>query len=187
MGNLDRTFETERLHLRFFTEDDAADVFDYAKSDKIGPMAGWKPHATIEDSRGALKYFMGGSTLAIVPKDCGRVKGTMSLMTESRPEREADFEIGYVLAESHWGRGLAAEAAWPVIEYAFEEKGAKAVNAGHFSSNTQSRRVIEKLGFRFVKVVEKAFTLYDGQVLDEVLYRMTKEDYLAIKASRSSL
>ena len=186
MGNLERSFETERLYLRPFTEDDAEDVFAYCKNPKVGPMAGWKPHETPEDSKGALRHFMKGDTLAIVPKDCGRVKGTMTLMSSDIEKRGADYEIGYVVAEDCWGRGYAAEAAWPVIEYAFEEKGAAAINVGHFHDNMQSKRVIEKLGFCYIETLENAYTLYTGEVKHEVLYRMTRDDYDAIKSQRSS-
>ena len=35
--------ETERLILRPFTEEDAADLYEYARDPRVGPPAGWKP------------------------------------------------------------------------------------------------------------------------------------------------
>ncbi len=42
--------ETERLILRPWHEDDAESLFKYAKDPAIGPVAGWMPHGSVEDS-----------------------------------------------------------------------------------------------------------------------------------------
>ncbi len=60
-------------------------------------------------------------------------------------------EIGYVLSKDYWGRGLMPEAVRRVIAFCFEEQGLDALTVGHFSKNSQSRRVIEKCGFSFVR------------------------------------
>ena len=35
---------TERLILRPWEDGDAADLYQYAKDERVGPMAGWAPH-----------------------------------------------------------------------------------------------------------------------------------------------
>ena len=65
-----------------------------------------------------------------------------------RPE-ENIFEIGFHLRRSHWGNGYAGEAAQAVIEYAFSSLAAKALFAGHHPENEASKRLLEKLGFRY--------------------------------------
>ena len=42
-----KKLETRRLILREWRETDADDLYAYAKSDKVGPMCGWKPHKDI--------------------------------------------------------------------------------------------------------------------------------------------
>jgi ribosomal-protein-alanine N-acetyltransferase len=68
-----------------------------------------------------------------------------------RPYRLEDrvYELGFHLLPSHWGRGLATEAASAVVAFAFGEIGAAALFAGHHPDNAVSRHVLEKLGFRF--------------------------------------
>jgi len=68
-----------------------------------------------------------------------------------RPYRTEDriYEIGVHLRPAYWGIGLAQEAARAVITYAFETLGAKALFAGHHPANAASRKLLEKLGFRF--------------------------------------
>ena len=46
-----KTIETERLILREWTLDDAAEMYEYAKNPLVGPTAGWKPHESIDESR----------------------------------------------------------------------------------------------------------------------------------------
>jgi RimJ/RimL family protein N-acetyltransferase len=65
-----------------------------------------------------------------------------------RPEEKV-FEVGFHLRPECWGKGLAAEAANGIIKFAFEELDAHALFAGHHPANVGSKRVLEKLGFRF--------------------------------------
>ena len=68
-----------------------------------------------------------------------------------RPYKPQDkiHELGYHLRRQYWGMGLAEEAGRAVVNFAFENLGAKALFAGHHPQNLTSRRVLEKLGFRF--------------------------------------
>jgi len=70
-----------------------------------------------------------------------------------RPYRlEAQFyELGIHFRPAYWGRGLAQEAGRSLIKYAFKTLGAKALFAGHHPKNVASKRVLEKLGFRFTR------------------------------------
>ncbi|MDC7219799.1 MAG: hypothetical protein PQJ59_07655 [Spirochaetales bacterium] len=49
--------ETERLRLRNWTLADSEDVFDYAKSDLVGPNAGWLPHKSEDESKVVVHYY----------------------------------------------------------------------------------------------------------------------------------
>jgi ribosomal-protein-alanine N-acetyltransferase len=66
-----------------------------------------------------------------------------------RPEQQMP-ELGFHLRPKFWGRGLAVEAARAVIAYAFGSLGAKSLSAGHHPQNLASKKVLEKLGFRFM-------------------------------------
>ena len=43
-------FKTERLILRPWKESDAECLYHFAKNPKIGPIAGWPPHKSVEES-----------------------------------------------------------------------------------------------------------------------------------------
>jgi RimJ/RimL family protein N-acetyltransferase len=58
-------------------------------------------------------------------------------------------ELGFHLRPKFWGQGLAMEAARAVIPFAFETIGAKGLSAGHHQGNVNSKKVLERLGFRY--------------------------------------
>jgi len=59
------------------------------------------------------------------------------------------FELGYHLCPQFWGKRLATEAAQSVISHAFGTLGLKHLFAGHHPDNVVSKRILEKLGFRY--------------------------------------
>jgi RimJ/RimL family protein N-acetyltransferase len=65
-----------------------------------------------------------------------------------RPE-EKICELGFHLRPAYWDKGFAAEAAQAVIKHAYESLRAKGLFAGHSPENLASRKVLQKLGFRF--------------------------------------
>ena len=72
--------ETERLILRPFTQNDAEDVFDYAKDPRVGPIAGWQPHRDVEESREIIRtVFSRDGVSAMLDTD------NLNLVEFSRP------------------------------------------------------------------------------------------------------
>jgi len=68
-----------------------------------------------------------------------------------RPDRfdEGGQELGYRLARSAWGRGLATEGAMAVIEHGFTRVGASKITARTLAANERSQRVMRKCGLGF--------------------------------------
>lgn len=150
--------ETPRLILRPWRESDLADFYEYASVDGVGQMAGWLPHKSLEESKTILGYFIRDKkTLALELKENGKVIGSIGLEERDEhidvPDNNIGRELGYVLSKAYWGRGLMPEAVQAVIAYCFHELDFDYLTCGHFVWNDQSRRVIEKCGFRYVKNV----------------------------------
>jgi RimJ/RimL family protein N-acetyltransferase len=61
------------------------------------------------------------------------------------------FELGYHFLPRYWGKGLATEAARAVVAYAFGTLGLTSIFAGHHPNNIISRRILEKLGFQYLR------------------------------------
>lgn len=176
------TIQTKRLLLREWTFDDTEDMYRYASSSKVGPMAGWPPHENIEVSRKIIESFINGNEVwAIEEKESGKVIGSVGLHASKKGDVPYDRELGYVLAEDKWGQGLIPEAVHAVIRYAFDVMHIDCLVVSHFPFNTQSKRVIEKSGFRYLKKIEKSWERFDGEILDEEVYLMTADDYAGLK------
>lgn len=151
------TLETERLILRPWRETDLNDFYEYASVSGVGEMAGWPHHKSIEESKKVLDSFLSErNVFAVVFKENAKVIGSLGFHSSWANNDETyralrQKEIGYVLSRDYWGLGLMPEAVTKAIEYAFGTLKLEAVAIGHFQANNQSRRVIEKCGFHFVK------------------------------------
>ncbi|MBN2393265.1 MAG: GNAT family N-acetyltransferase [Anaerolineae bacterium] len=91
-----------------------------------------------------------------------------------RPYRDEQsvYEIGFHLRRAYWSQGLAVEAAWAVMEYAFHQLKATVLSAGHHPANVASRRVLEKLGFQYTHD-----EFYPPTGLQHPTYRLTAEEF----------
>lgn len=65
-------------------------------------------------------------------------------------ERPGEAEIGWIINKAYWGHGYAAEAARAAMDYAASRLGVRRFVAHCDAGNEASRRVMEKLGMRFV-------------------------------------
>lgn len=171
--------ETKRLILRPINLKDQADIFAYAKDPQVGPSAGWEPHKTIKDSVDFINYcikkreYGQPGVFAIIFKENFKLVGTI----EIHSFREIKGEIGFVLHPDYWNKGIATEASKAVIVYGFELLNLKRLQYCHFPDNIKSKRVCEKLEFTYEGVLRNKYHLYDGTVLDDVVYSITNQDY----------
>ena len=53
--------QTERLILRKWTEADADSLYEYAKDPAVGPIAGWPPHQSKEESLDVIRNVLNGA------------------------------------------------------------------------------------------------------------------------------
>lgn len=171
--------QTKRLILKPINLDDAEAVFEYAKHSKVGPNAGWKPHTDISESIKFIEYcikkreFGQPGNYAIHHKEDNKMIGTI----EVHSFKGHKGEVGFVLHPDYWNKGIMTEAAKMLIVYAFEILQLKRLSYNHFMFNDRSKRVCEKLGFKFEGVLRKKFMMYDGTYIDEAVYSLTDDDY----------
>lgn len=96
----------------------------------------------------------------------------------SRSGTSAEIEILYGIAPSHWGQGLATEAARAVLHYGFEELRLSRIIGGADVPNVASLRVLEKLGMTYI---QRNRTDY-GEV---EYFALTREEF--VKSTREGL
>lgn len=146
--------ETERLILRPWADTDAEALFKYASNRDIGPIAGWLPHTSVENSLEIIRtVFAAPETYAVVLKDTDEPVGSCGIMfsnsLHSAEMEQNEAEIGYWIGKPYWGQGLIPEAVMALLSRCFDDLTLDAVWCGYYEGNTKSKRVIEKCGFRF--------------------------------------
>lgn len=145
--------ETERLLLRKWTKTDADSLFRYASNPEVGPIAGWPPHKSVEESKDIIKnVFNGAECYAICEKENNIAIGAVELKLNGHTDmtkRDDECELGYWLGQPFWGRGYMLEAARELLRHGFEELGMTTIWCGYYDGNVKSKRVQEKLGFVF--------------------------------------
>jgi len=164
--------ETARLRFRRLTPDDAANLFELdADPEVMRYLTGGAgtPLELIEskvlpamlhayDSHGGLGWWAAEAAVS------GEFLGWFGL----HPPDDAapsDLELGYRLRRAAWGKGLATEGSRALLDRAFRDFGAARVFARTYEANIASRRVMEKLGMRFVRafhVVSPESGTYDA-------------------------
>lgn len=155
---INRHIKTERLLLRPWREEDAENLYEYAKDPLVGPPAGWPPHSSVEESHRIIQEILSHpETYAVCLREDGRAIGSISLKfgeNTDLTERTDACELGYWIARPFWGRGLIPEAAEALLRHAFLELGMNAVLCGYYEGNEKSHRVQEKLGFIYHHTAE---------------------------------
>ena len=171
--------ETERLILRPWDESDAAECYKYAGDPRVGPVAGWPPHESVDDSRRIIREVLTGpETYAVVLKETGFPVGSVGLKRGDLAEAEDEAELGYWLGVPYWGKGIIPEAAARLLRHAFEDLQLGRVWCGYYEGNERSRRVQEKLGFRYARTTEDAPVPQMGETRRGYVNLMTREDWL---------
>lgn len=81
-----------------------------------------------------------------------------------------EVEIAYLLAKTHWGKGLATEGAREGLKYGFEILGLERIIGLVHPENIASQRVLEKLGLTFNNEAEYFGMSVYRYVIDAPLY-----------------
>ena len=175
------TLRTDRLLLRPFQLTDADDVYAYAHDAEWGR---YLPVPSPYEYRHAVE-FVARSVLA--PRDThpvfaiclsGRCVGGINIRIDTS---RGTGEIGYSIARAHWGKGLTAEAARAVMDWAFNEFDLAKITAMADQVNTRSSRVMEKLGMRRDGLLrsERPSDADPGARQDMVVYSVLRDEWQA--------
>ncbi|NJC82695.1 GNAT family N-acetyltransferase [Planosporangium mesophilum] len=171
---------TSRLLLREFSESDLDAVHAYAADPEVTRFMDWGPNSP-EDTAAFLAEVRqdrqaaprSAYTLAVVVHATGDLVGAIHLEETSRAHRRG--EMGYVLAQPHWRRGYATEAAAAILRFGFDEVGLRKITATCDPDNVASARVLEKIGMQ-----------YEGHLRQHLLIRGQWRDRLAFAALSST-
>ncbi|MBR3966060.1 MAG: GNAT family N-acetyltransferase [Clostridia bacterium] len=177
--------ETKRLILRPWCEDDAEELYKYARDPEVGPPAGWPPHTSVENSLEIIRTVLSATeTYAVCLKENGKPIGSIGLHRNDLAEKDDEYELGYWIGKPFWGQGFIPEASREMLRYAFEELGMNRIWCGYYDGNEKSRRVQEKLGFVYHHTTEGLEVGQMNEIRTGHSNLMTKERYQKVELFR---
>jgi len=150
-------YQTERLLLRQFSEDDAPFVLTLLNEPSFLRYIGDKKIRTLAD---AQQYILNGPVasyerhgfglLLVELKESHTPIGMCGLL---KREELPDPDIGFAFLPAFWNKGFAFEAATAVLKDARERLELERILAITSLDNEASIMLLERLGFKFDKVV----------------------------------
>ena len=177
--------ETERLIIKPYCLDDIDDLYKIYSDEKVMAFIpeGVMSYEWVKDLiQWMVDFCYEKNTpeniikfgVSLVDKEKKKVIGWCGLGSlDCNPE---DVEIFYGLSSEYWGQGLATEAVKAMLSYGFNAIGLKRIIAVINPENYASKKVIEKNGMKFEKILnvdDIHFSGYDG----ELYYVLTKDEY----------
>lgn len=179
--------ETERMVLRELTAADVGEVFRLTNDPAVMRYINGGRPTSLEEVRAKImpKYlqryvrFDGQGNWAAIGRESGEFLGLFNFRPDA-VDAVDDFELGYRLHRSAWGRGLATEGALALVRTGFTELGLNRAWAQTMTVNTGSRRVMERAGLRYVRTfhTEWADGPIEGSEHGDVEYAITKQQWL---------
>ncbi len=153
---METMFETSRLLVRKFREEDARPLYENHRDAEVRK---WFPNECYADEAEALDaiHFYadcvdGGRlpfVLAVELKETGELIGDTGISeVDGHPE---ETEIGYCVGEKYRGKGYASELLEAISGFVFSRFGVRKIYGRVVHGNGASARVLEKSGYRFVK------------------------------------
>ncbi len=150
--------DTERLHLRPFTEGDVAAFFALGSDPEVIRFVSPNPLVSLAQAEAMLHAAplhdyarYGYGRLAVVEKGGSEVIGFCGL--KYLPDL-AEIDLGYRFLPSHWGKGYASESALAVLDHARTVLGLARIIGLADPANTASTKVLRKLGMRFERLID---------------------------------
>lgn len=139
------------------TLEDAAFIVELLNEPSFIQNIGDRKVRSLEDARSYIQngplasYERNGFGLYVVEtRDIHESIGMCGLIKRDTLE---DVDVGYALLPRFWSQGYAVEAAQAMKEYARDVIGLKRLVAITDPANQGSIRLLEKIGFRFEKMI----------------------------------
>ena len=153
---MENLFETARLSVRKFRDEDARKLYENHMDDEVRR---WFPNECYADEaealdairfyadcvdNGRLPYVLG-----VVLKETGELIGDTGISeVEGRPD---EAEIGYCIGEKYRGKGYASELLTAISGYVASRFGIRTIFGRVVHGNAASAKVLEKNGYQFIE------------------------------------
>lgn len=166
----DLTWETERLHIRAWRQQDAEEAFEMYGDPQVAEFLTGVAEESVASQREILvkiiaaysQLDIGMGSFPLIEKNSGQLVGAILLKPLPRTEHYDawrnfrdnplaippihEIEIGWHLKRSCWGKGFATEAARQLMAYGFETLELQEIYAILYPANKKSAAITTRLG-----------------------------------------
>ena len=186
--------ETTRLRLRDFCPADIDELHALHNDPEVMRLlTGGAPVSRAEIEREYHDRFLAYDYWAVTDRATGAFFGWVGLhasrvggVTGGVADEPGDTWLGYRLHRRAWGSGYAVEASRTIIDAGFREHGVLRVRATTMAVNTRSRRVMERVGLRYVRTYHEEWDdPLPGTERGEVEYALTRAEWASRGNTRS--
>jgi [ribosomal protein S5]-alanine N-acetyltransferase len=156
----DFTIQTARCLLRRPIASDLSHVFAATRFAGFNDGMPGDPPATIDELEEGLleswREWDEGITYGMTIADLAEnsLRGRVGIRKTSRADV---WNLGFWTHPEHQGQGYMTEAVSAILVFGFEELAADRIEASYALWNKSSRRVLEKVGMKFIAYIPHAF------------------------------
>jgi [ribosomal protein S5]-alanine N-acetyltransferase len=176
------TIETARCRLRRPSVADLPDVFSATQVAGFNDGMQWEPPKSIDELAEPLRQnlldwdlgIMFGFTIADLDTDC--LIGRIGIRQTNRMDV---WNLGFWTHPVYQGQGYMTESTMAILAVGFDRLNAAQIEASYALWNKSSKRVLEKVGMRFVKYVPHAFQK-KGRWIEANKMRISHKEWLAL-------
>jgi ribosomal-protein-alanine N-acetyltransferase len=176
--NPPETIETKRFRLRKPALQDAGDIFGkYAQDPEVTKYLTWRRNRNVQETRDFLKACLrawdeGKSFHWVIErKKDHELLGMITARVDDH-----GWELGYVLARAHWGKGYMTEVVKKLVECGLKQQGIYRVWSVCDVDNLASARVMEKAGMKREGILRRwsMHPTISNEPRDSYCYSITK-------------
>ena len=174
------TITTDRLALRFISDDDVDAMFEVFSDPEV--MRFWStPPLADRDGVVALVNEIHDSFDRQVMLKWGVARRADNMLIGTTTLYNLDFtnrraELGYALGRKHWGQGYMHEALQALLSYAFETLDLRRLEADVDPRNEASIKSLERLGFQREGFLRERWEV-GGEIQDALFYGLLRPEW----------
>ncbi len=172
--------ETNRLIIRPIKVTDKNEIFKYRSDKESNIYQEWIPESIddveifIDKVAKQINETKTWFQFVIIEKETQKLMGDLGV--HFWDDENKQVEIGCTLNKDFQNKGYATEAVEKVIDYLFKELNKHRITASIDPQNINSKRLVERIGFRkeahFVESL-----MINGNWVDDLIYALIEKDW----------
>ena len=176
----DTKLETSRLYIETTSLEDIEFVWSATRYEGFSDGLTWGPPTDKEilatNIKNNINAWKDGTAYVFTIK-LSQANTSVGRIVLRQTNIPAIWSLGFWIHPDHWNKGYATEAGIAVLKFGFIELKASKITTAHAIWNLSSKKVIEKLGFNFIRENPNGF-LKHGLPVAEHEYSIDYVDFL---------